>query len=1085
MTQPESNDRNLIPGLDPTSEVPAVVEPALATSPILIASLEQRDSQTKAFDRWLVALVVLTVGAACLLISAASGTKEGMRPWAPNSVLKGLIDLLNLNGAYPTFRGLAVKNLAQYLGAAAMLATAGLAWYFRCRRDHDDLPGQTGAAGPAAVSAGQPLFSWNVQQIVPATAAQIAMLGFAAWAMGSAKWSHYGPGSVNEGLRELMLVIWAVALGRTMTRSGAMRAAIGLVAMLLITAIVGLWYYHERNPVLRLEFPIGGPIFFAACMMPAIILSLASLAALGEHLLGSRRCESGASSDAQDTPADGRSAWVPWAIGAGAVATLVVAGWASVLADSRSPAVALIVALAIAGVILFARHVAVEHRRMLFLGVIAAALLGVLLVGRPWWQSQLNAQEGGRGVSLRLRLHTWQYAQELFFTRPLTGHGQGGYFLLSQQLASLPRDDAGRSDMERDPQVFQAPLVGHAHCEPLEILADLGAVGFALITTALAMTFWAGFRAYLTLTQPTEKWCLLGLMVSLAAILIEECADVALRMPVLPIIFYTIIGLIWAMSLAPHAARYAESKRVSDRLQTGGALGAIVVAVLMSSAGLRDWRAAVADGQFDAAFERQQWDQAIGLAEAGQLNRLVLEDIISASLHRTTAALNAAHRRMQLIVNTLNRQETRPNPARTMQLIGDDIIEFDKYLKICVDAAEYCWALMPCIHSASESASQALLLKAQLESIKQQLGLTPENQPYVAWARDFLIREYQRNRLDGAVALRILELSPSSPMNDRVDLLRIPMRAGPDQSLRQGFEKAVAQLVATERGTFDHQLEVLAKVAQPALEQPDATQWADPYAPETFRLQAMAARCAKQPARAAELTGQAARMYERPHLRMYFPTVRSYALMEQARYLLLADPAHAGKAVEACHKAIDAWPADKHRDEQLRPFRRELSLCLLAAGDEGAASDLMRQEDAKMDNEQLQHNIGYGLSELCSLFMDVPVKDRPEIVGQWLARSLQLAPDFPQTRFLAAGAALEAGHGAEAVEHLKAVASNIQDSRQSAAVVGQLAAVLAARYPGNAELSAYMATLGQSSRPSEDEPAPSSQPASTTAPSLR
>ena len=117
------------------------------------------------------------------------------------------------------------------------------------------------------MSVGKPQISWNLQQIVPATAAQIALLGFAAWAIGSAKWSHFGPGSANEGTRVLMLVIWAVALGRTMTRSGALRAAVGLVAVLLVTAIVGLWYYHERNPVLRLEFPIGGPIFFAACMM--------------------------------------------------------------------------------------------------------------------------------------------------------------------------------------------------------------------------------------------------------------------------------------------------------------------------------------------------------------------------------------------------------------------------------------------------------------------------------------------------------------------------------------------------------------------------------------------------------------------------------------------------------------------------------------------------------------------------------------------------------------------------------------------------------------------------------------------------
>ncbi|MCL2330298.1 MAG: O-antigen ligase family protein, partial [Phycisphaerae bacterium] len=480
------------------------------SSSIGIAMAQQRDQQTRMLDRWLIALVAVTIGACCLLLSAGSGPregmqplKEGMRPWAPNSILKGVVDLLNFNGAYPTFRGIGVKYTSQYIGAAVMLATAGLAWFLRSRRDDggmlprlaaDDSADQAGADRAEAGQAGAdqagarqidktssvPTSSWRKKQLDPATVAQWALLAFAGWAVLSAKWAHFGPGAFNEGVKWLMLVIWAVALGRTLSKKGVFYSALAMVVVLLATAVLGLAYYYERNPVMRLEFPIGGPIFFAACMLPALILCLAGLAAFIERLVMNP-------SAVTNRITQSASIWPWYAIALGAVVTLIVVGWACVLADSRSPAVALFVALMMGGVVWLVRLIAVPYRRVFLLGVIVAVLIGTVFVGRPWWQRQLHVQEGGRGASLRLRLYAWKYAYELFTDRPSIGHGQGGFFLLSQQQASALRSEAGyiihesssaegssdsssstdsaqnsahheigRSDLERDPQAFQA-----------------------------------------------------------------------------------------------------------------------------------------------------------------------------------------------------------------------------------------------------------------------------------------------------------------------------------------------------------------------------------------------------------------------------------------------------------------------------------------------------------------------------------------------------------------------------------------------------------------------------------------------------
>ncbi|MBI4580088.1 MAG: O-antigen ligase family protein, partial [Planctomycetes bacterium] len=733
-------------------------------------------------------------------------------------------------------------------------------------------------------------------------------------------------------------------------------------------------------------------------------------------------------------------------------------------------------ALAAGLVLIVVRAVPSSYRRSVVLVAIATGLLAVLLVGRPWLKSQQAVGAGGRGASLRLRLHTWQYAQDLFFAKPLAGHGQGSYFLLAQQMASVPRREGDRPDVEKDPTAFNAGLVGHAHSEWLEILADLGAIGFALMASSLGLTFWAGVRAFLRATAPAEKWCLLGLMVGLLAIVVEEFADVALRMPVLPIVFYTTIALIWALCLSQEAALPAGRPVLPDRLRPVGLLAVIFVAMMFVTAARRDWDGALADGRLDGFLQKQQWDAALQTARTAQQYRLDVQEIVAAAIRETGAAQAAAAHRLEQLRTMLARRDQLPPASRTnlRNLAQQDIEKFDGYLAECMQAGQRVWAIMPCAPSAAEWMAEVLLMKNEIEARKLEVGLEPIRQPFVQAARQWMLAEFQRDRFNAPVALRLLVLCRDQPIDLRLDLLRIPLRAGPQPvGIVVNFEAAVGQIAAAEPSSFEHRMETLRQAVTAAQAASDADHWLDPYAPETLRLQAMAAAAAGQHDQAAALAAEAVGLYENQKLRFYHPGALSYGLLDQARYQFLADADQPDKAVALCRRAIECWPEVAQREEQLRPLKRELALYLMAAGDEGSASDLLRQEGGPITDERLKRNVGYGLAEICGRFIGRAPTSRPARFPQWLSRSLELAPDYPHGHLLAAHCALEHNRGAEAAEHLKAMEAQVEDPRWLDVALE----TLAKHFPASDELKAYIASRAEAASRPTSEASEATQPA--------
>src|SRR5690606_691734 len=119
----------------------------------------------------------------------------------------------------------------------------------------------------------------------------------------------------------------------------------------------------------------------------------------------------------------------------------------------------------------------------------------------------------GRDASMRVRIYGWDYALRLAWDQPLLGHGQGGYLTLAQQM--LP------DDLERDPAALNPGLMGHAHNEWLEVLADLGIIGLSLQAAVLLCTFMAGWSALRGQADPWRQGALTALMASLVALTVE------------------------------------------------------------------------------------------------------------------------------------------------------------------------------------------------------------------------------------------------------------------------------------------------------------------------------------------------------------------------------------------------------------------------------------------------------------------------------------------------------------------------------------------------------------------------------------
>lgn len=974
------------------------------TTSTLIADQQQRPTRNGRSlgvrDRLLVLIVTVALAGTCFLISAGRGVEFGQRAWKPGSALQVITELMSLQHEYPTRRGIEVKQLVQGLAAPAVLMVAVAGWYVRTRRETD--------TEMADASPGTDTFSVRSPGVI---AAQVLFVLFALWMAASALWSPWPAVSVGESTRQAMLVIYAVALGCALSRPASRAARVALVVVFAATAVVGIWYYYERNPGQRLKFPIGNPIFLAACLIPGITLAASGVFA---GLRTQLRSPTSVSSKT-DVPVSWRTSWCT----AGSVWALGIMCWAFWLTGSRGPLVGLACGAAV-GVVCVVYTLRSRWIRYVIVGLIAIAVVA----GTWWMSSQLSVQAAGRGATARLRLYTWEYAVELFAAKPLIGHGQAAYPLSAQMMSS--------EDMERDPIAFGGSITMHAHSEWLETAADLGSIGLALVVAALVITIVSAGRAFLRSDDLWHRACLLGLLAALVALIAEEMFNVALRIPGLPLVFYTVLGLIWAMSRDGEAAPIARGRSVRVCVLAG----AVAVSAAMAVVAVRDWQGALAHLRMSRLAEEHKWDKALQQAASRAMKRrLAVDDRLMAFYETVRIGQMAARSSAAQALEMVERLDKNQGlPARIVALCAEDSERFAGYAQIVRDVGTELTNRMPGFPYVADMVADTLMLQLQLSAVRQQLGLAPlgESAAIQGEVRYWREIEYRRNRLNADAAMRLLPLWRNKPLADRIELIRIPLRSGPSMGFRayeqfglfrldllRDFKPMLVEIAA------DPELEtVMRRLLVHAVPAADDR---DPYAPETLRLAAVLKEFHAAFEDAAGLAAEAARLSE--SLRDRFPYAVSCALIDQAGYALLAYPDDAQRAAAVCQRAIDAWPPHRDREQRLRPLRRSLALYELAAGNEGVSRKILASLEPGISEGELDAMIGSAAAELYETFLSLGPQRYPLGMERWLERALALVDGERLVHFrtMSVRACLRTGDHQVAWQHLTSLANEIED----------------------------------------------------------
>ncbi|MGZ6126032.1 MAG: O-antigen ligase family protein [Myxococcales bacterium] len=131
-------------------------------------------------------------------------------------------------------------------------------------------------------------------------------------------------------------------------------------------------------------------------------------------------------------------------------------------------------------VLLFAM---LSRRKAIASMLVLVAAAGVLILApTSFWQRNETATLGGEDLSIEGRLQAWQVAGRAFQEHPILGVGEGAFLQAWNQYAPMDSD-----------RLFGRRYV--AHNLALEVLAELGVVGFLGLAGFIFLSLWSAWRA--------------------------------------------------------------------------------------------------------------------------------------------------------------------------------------------------------------------------------------------------------------------------------------------------------------------------------------------------------------------------------------------------------------------------------------------------------------------------------------------------------------------------------------------------------------------------------------------------------------
>ena len=881
-------------------------------------------------SRVMLSLALLLIAATFFLISPPPGeTYPGAIPWSDFSILRRLTDLMSLYGFIGSVRGVEIKDFVFHLAAALGLLVLGV---------HTLRTSPSGSArrGPAAY-------------------AQILLSAWVLVSLASSLWSGDPAIARGQALLYALGLAWAVALAATLVRRDLPALLYGLTVIAAIGGGLCIWYYVERNPYHRPGFPLGNPTVLATAMLPGLLLAIGTI---GGTLAGWIR--------------EGR--WSGVAPAVGATIALVPMVGCLVLAQGRGALLALAGGLAAMGVFLVGRRLRWALALLCAIGLVVAGL---------WWFSASHLDVTmARGASVRLRFYAWRYAAELWQARPVTGYGAGSYPLLAG--AHAVRDRA------LDPAAFMGEIVEHAHNEIFEILTEIGLVGGVTYVGGLVATVFAASALLRSRMPPRQRWLMLGLVGSVAALLADAMTGVALRLPGVPALFFTLLGTLWAASRIatedspdarrPHAANGSPigHKARAALVLTGAAC--CCAAVGAGWLAVRNWDGVLYEQAAHVAYKRGADDWARGQTRTAAADFVLALNQIQAAEPRVLDPVRVLDGRQLALRCRLARGEAAFGALRSPTTTAPSADEWShavQWMERTYAEAVQLDRTAPALTETDTVAAKSAEFLAELcQTARPSATRDWSARAEQAWRRQRVCTPYDVETLLALTRYR-------ASFEAQVGLLRDALRFGEAQGL---WLAALARL--DQIPGFEDVLARFAVAAGPMTPQTDLDSLIASMAPETERLLAAHSALHGDYAAAAERAKRAAAMYE--PMRSRFPDLHSRALAEQAAYVLRADIDRAPQAVELLREAIAALPsiqAQKYED-MVRPYRQRLVMCLLAAGREAEARDMLRGAG---DDDVQRAELVEAYTGLAASFIRLPAERRPA-VRDWLTSALRLAP---------------------------------------------------------------------------------------------
>lgn len=928
----------------------------------------QSDSTIRPLDVVMICIVGMTVAGSMLLLSAAKPTApvDGAIEWHEESLLRAVVQLLCLNYQVPTFYSGAIKNFILGIGAGLALLGLTVAVISGARTIDEE---------PAAL--GQPVASPDAstirdhhadrRHIAPLLAAQVLVGLYLLWSFASSRWATAPQLAVGASILLAIPFLWSFALGRGLTAHGATIAARAVALVTVLIAAIAIWYHYGRNPTLRAEFPAGNPTFLAACLIPGMLISIGTTITLAIGLAREVSIKRVASLVA-------------------GLLVISLGAWAFYLTKSRGPTVGLVAGL------LAMPFFALRDRRRWIPALLCASLA---VTGYFYYARSADAfSPTNRDATIRLRTYAWSYAWRMFNERPFRGHGQGGFTLTSDSYAV---DDA-----LDDPLVFES-RIAHAHNEWLEVMADLGAVGIVLVTAALLLTLRAGIAALRTTVDLRRQWVLIGLMSALVGLVVEECFGVGLRVSGVPTLFFTTLGLIWALS----ASAVTDATRFLATTRTGRTLTCLVSGLLgigVLTLTQQDFAAARHAYQAGDALQRDDFAAAADLASRGT-KRLSPQRVVTNLFRLTETHLRSAH-----FLQTRGRnRERRANEGETQdpRLMAFALEDYRLSDEACERASGSLKELVECAPGFINHGKLAYWLNLTRAANAASRNDPAKQAALLTNAQVAIERELQRQPFNRTIALDYARVAAQSgKIGSLMDVLARPLRHHRiDTPFVELLQQLLVDPIVMQR--FDGII-TAAKLAV-------TMDWIDEttedhkqrWAPEKLRLGAMVRMSRGDYGGARDLLESAKDIYA--SLSTTAPIGAASFQAELADCRFFSDPTDPSEALASAQLALTLAPSSYQGRQLQAAIRTRMVHYFLATGNEDDAVKLLsKAAPAGVTEEDVMRELGSRYYRLAGSILGESARsalaprrvlDLLTVLGAWTQRAIALNPGDPYAYF--------------------------------------------------------------------------------------